>query len=100
MVELTLPHLVMHSKCSVGLKDDHQLMKGWQSLFHSSKMILASDLAHLYALLVAFTLQGPSSEALHLGHLVPFMFTKYLQVSIITEARHQAVNGFREFMWQ
>jgi hypothetical protein len=25
-------------------------------------------------------LQGPSSEALHLGHLVPFMFTKYLQV--------------------
>lgn len=25
------------------------------------------------------TPQGPSSEALHLGHLVPFMFTKYLQ---------------------
>jgi len=24
--------------------------------------------------------QGPSSEALHLGHLIPFMFTKYLQV--------------------
>ena len=24
-------------------------------------------------------LQGPSSEALHLGHLVPFMFTKWLQ---------------------
>ena len=24
-------------------------------------------------------MQGPSSEALHLGHLVPFMFTKYLQ---------------------
>ncbi len=28
----------------------------------------------------AHTPQGPSSEALHLGHLVPFMFTKYLQV--------------------
>ena len=26
-----------------------------------------------------FCVQGPSSEALHLGHLVPFMFTKYLQ---------------------
>ena len=25
------------------------------------------------------TAQGPSSEALHLGHLVPFMFTKWLQ---------------------
>lgn len=24
-------------------------------------------------------MQGPSSEALHLGHLVPFIFTKYLQ---------------------
>jgi tryptophanyl-tRNA synthetase len=23
--------------------------------------------------------QGPSSEALHLGHLVPFMFTQWLQ---------------------
>lgn len=23
--------------------------------------------------------RGPSSEALHIGHLVPFMFTKYLQ---------------------
>lgn len=27
-----------------------------------------------------YTGRGPSSEALHLGHLVPFMFTKYLQV--------------------
>jgi tryptophanyl-tRNA synthetase len=26
-----------------------------------------------------YTGRGPSSEALHLGHMVPFMFTKYLQ---------------------
>nr|XP_043632164.1 tryptophan--tRNA ligase, cytoplasmic [Erigeron canadensis] len=26
-----------------------------------------------------YTGRGPSSESLHLGHLVPFMFTKYLQ---------------------
>lgn len=26
-----------------------------------------------------YTGRGPSSEALHLGHLVPFLFTKYLQ---------------------
>lgn len=25
-----------------------------------------------------YTGRGPSSEALHLGHLVPFMFTKYV----------------------
>ena len=28
-----------------------------------------------------YTGRGPSSEALHLGHLIPFMFTKYLQAS-------------------
>ena len=27
----------------------------------------------------AHDIQGPSSEALHLGHLIPFMFTQYLQ---------------------
>lgn len=27
-----------------------------------------------------YTGRGPSSDALHLGHLVPFHFTKYLQV--------------------
>ncbi|RZC79648.1 hypothetical protein C5167_042227 [Papaver somniferum] len=26
-----------------------------------------------------YTERGPSSEALHLGHLIPFLFTKYLQ---------------------
>jgi tryptophanyl-tRNA synthetase len=26
-----------------------------------------------------YTGRGPSSDALHLGHLVPFVFTKYLQ---------------------
>ncbi len=26
-----------------------------------------------------YTGRGPSSDALHLGHLIPFMFTKYLQ---------------------
>lgn len=25
-----------------------------------------------------YTGRGPSSEALHLGHLIPFMFTKYV----------------------
>ena len=28
-----------------------------------------------------YTGRGPSSEALHLGHLVPFMFTKCVSVS-------------------
>ena len=37
---------------------------------------------HVYASGLPFYLytgRGPSSDALHLGHLIPFMFTKYLQ---------------------
>ena len=37
---------------------------------------------HTYASGLPFYLytgRGPSSDALHLGHLIPFMFTKYLQ---------------------
>jgi tryptophanyl-tRNA synthetase len=26
-----------------------------------------------------YTGRGPSAEALHLGHTIPFLFTKYLQ---------------------
>ncbi|MBS0629493.1 MAG: tryptophan--tRNA ligase [Verrucomicrobia bacterium] len=29
-----------------------------------------------------YTGRGPSSESLHLGHMVPFMFTKYLQTAL------------------
>ncbi|RLN31044.1 tryptophan--tRNA ligase, cytoplasmic [Panicum miliaceum] len=41
-----------------------------------------SDILDLYEKGEKFYLyrgRGPSSEALHLGHLIPFMFTKYLQ---------------------
>lgn len=43
------------------------------------------DLSHLLDLyergqkFYLYTGRGPSSEALHLGHLIPFMFTKWLQ---------------------
>jgi hypothetical protein len=41
-----------------------------------------SDLLDLYEKgekFYLYTGRGPSSEALHLGHLIPFMFTKYVQ---------------------
>jgi tryptophanyl-tRNA synthetase len=38
-----------------------------------------------------YTGRGPSSGSLHLGHLIPFMFTKYLQdafdVPLVVQAR-------------
>ena len=30
-----------------------------------------------------YTGRGPSSEALHLGHLIPFMFTKYVFLILV-----------------
>lgn len=31
-----------------------------------------------------YTGRGPSSDALHMGHLIPFMFTQWLQVRALT----------------
>lgn len=45
-------------------------MTKWGELF--------PDMAFLPTLALC-GMQGPSSEALHLGHLIPFMFTQYLQ---------------------
>ena len=33
-----------------------------------------------------YTGRGPSSDALHMGHLIPFMFTKWLQVFILVRS--------------
>ncbi|OXB71634.1 UNVERIFIED_CONTAM: hypothetical protein H355_011462 [Colinus virginianus] len=36
-----------------------------------------------------YTGRGPSSESLHLGHLIPFIFTRYLQDELTLETTHQ-----------
>jgi len=52
--------------------------------------------------------QGPSSESLHMGHLVPFMMTKYLQdafkvplVIQLTDDEKSIWKGIsvRSFLW-
>ena len=40
-----------------------------------------------------YTGRGPSSEALHLGHLIPFMFTKYLQASSSSSSSSSSSGG-------
>jgi tryptophanyl-tRNA synthetase len=51
-----------------------------RGLFFSNK-----DLSHILddyeqnKQIYLYTGRGPSSEAMHLGHMIPFMFTKYLQ---------------------
>jgi len=36
-----------------------------------------------------YTGRGPSSDAMHLGHLIPFIFTKWLQVILCLSLRHR-----------
>lgn len=44
-------------------------------------------------------LQGPSSEALHLGHLVPFLFTKWLQDAFKVPLVIQLTDD-EKFLWR
>ncbi|TVU47772.1 hypothetical protein EJB05_07381, partial [Eragrostis curvula] len=46
-----------------------------------------------------YTGRGPSSEALHLGHLIPFMFTKYLQDAFKVPLVIQLTDDER-FIWK
>ena len=34
-----------------------------------------------------YTGRGPSSDSMHIAHLIPFMFTKYLQVDLLKNFR-------------
>lgn len=38
-----------------------------------------------------YTGRGPSSDALHMGHLIPFMFTQWLQVRFFHGGRSRVV---------
>jgi len=46
-----------------------------------------------------YTGRGPSSEALHLGHMIPFMFTKYLQDAFNVPLVIQLTDD-EKFMWK
>lgn len=46
-----------------------------------------------------YTGRGPSSEALHLGHLIPFMFTKYLQDAFKVPLVIQLTDD-EKFLWK
>jgi tryptophanyl-tRNA synthetase len=46
-----------------------------------------------------YTGRGPSSEALHLGHLIPFMFTKWLQDAFKVPLVIQLTDD-EKFLWK
>jgi tryptophanyl-tRNA synthetase len=45
-----------------------------------------------------YTGRGPSSDALHFGHLIPFLFTKYLQEAFNVPLVIQ-MTGDEKFLW-
>ncbi|KAK2646642.1 hypothetical protein Ddye_021837 [Dipteronia dyeriana] len=57
------PHVFLRRGVFFAHRDFHEILDAYER----------GDKFYLY------TGRGPSSEALHLGHLIPFMFTKYLQ---------------------
>lgn len=46
-----------------------------------------------------YTGRGPSSEALHLGHLIPFQFTQYLQEAFNVPLVIQLTDD-EKFLWK
>ena len=46
-----------------------------------------------------YTGRGPSSEALHLGHLIPFVFTKWLQDAFKVPLVIQLTDD-EKFLWK
>jgi tryptophanyl-tRNA synthetase len=69
--------LVRRFEKVTGMKAHPWLRRG---IFFSHKdLTLALDVYEKGKEIFLYTGRGPSSESLHLGHMIPFMFTKYLQ---------------------
>ena len=61
----------------IGRQAHHLLKRGMFFSHRDLEMILSTVEAGKKFYL--YTGRGPSSDAMHLGHLIPFMFTKWLQ---------------------
>lgn len=69
--------LVRRFEHVTGMKAHPWLRRG---IFFSHKdLTIALDAFEKGEEIYLYTGRGPSSESLHLGHMIPFMFTKYLQ---------------------
>jgi tryptophanyl-tRNA synthetase len=71
------PELVARMERLTGKKVHRFLRRG--IFFSHRDLTQLLDLYEAGKKFYLYTGRGPSSEALHLGHLIPFHFTKYLQ---------------------
>ena len=75
--ELIDEKLLQRFESITGHKPHHWLRRG--IFFSHRDMNYVLDLYEKGERFYLYTGRGPSSEALHFGHMVPFMFTKWLQ---------------------
>lgn len=76
--ERITPELVQRFQNITGKPPHHFLTRG---IFFSHRDLEAVlDAYEAGKPFYLYTGRGPSSDSMHLGHLIPFMFTKYLQV--------------------
>lgn len=72
------PELIQRMEKLTGKKAHPWLRRGIFFSHRDFEAIL--DLYEAKKPFYLYTGRGPSSDALHMGHLIPFMFTKWLQV--------------------
>ncbi|KAL8275883.1 hypothetical protein Esti_000219 [Eimeria stiedai] len=80
------PSIIQKVEAATGRRAHHMLRRGLFFSHRDLDMLLAHVLnkkqspdASKLPPFYLYTGRGPSSESLHIGHLVPFLFTKYLQ---------------------
>lgn len=62
-------------------------------------IVLSSDLYEQKKPFYLYTGRGPSSDAMHLGHLVPFIMTKWLQETFDVPLVIQLTDD-EKFLWK
>jgi len=72
--------LVARFEAVTGKPAHHLLKRG--VFFSHREMNWILDLYEQKKPFFLYTGRGPSSDSMHLGHLIPFIFTKWLQVTV------------------
>ncbi|KAI8744485.1 tryptophan--tRNA ligase cytoplasmic [Biomphalaria glabrata] len=96
------PQLIERFEKVTGKKAHHFLRRG--IFFSHREMNHILDLYEQKKPFYLYTGRGPSSEAMHMGHLVPFIFTKWLQdtfdVPLVIQVTDDEKFLFRDFTLQ
>ena len=74
-------HVLARFEAATGKRPHHLLRRGIFFSHRDLNWIL--DLYEQKKPFFLYTGRGPSSDAMHLGHLIPFIFTKWLQVGLL-----------------